>query len=85
MTKRHTVAEVIEVLNTLYKPDDQILIMWWDKTLPYLGYKEISNTVWEKTLDLLDEGELDLPSGIIWDTIAEKLVEIAEKEDGEQA
>lgn len=84
MTKKYTVGEIIDVLTSTYKRDDQILVMWWDKTLPYLDYKEISSEVWEKALDSIQDGSLDIPSGIIWDSIAEKLLEIVEKEEGEE-
>ena len=80
MSERYTVGEIIEVLTSTYKKDDKILVMWWDKTLPYLDYKEISDDVWQKALDSIEEGALDIPSGIIWDTIAEKLLEVIEKD-----
>lgn len=82
MSERYTVGEIIEVLTSTYKKDDKILVMWWDKTLPYLDYKEITDEVWQKALDSIEEGSLDIPSGMIWDTIAEKLLEEIEKSGG---
>lgn len=76
----HTVSEVIKALQSMYKPEDKILVMWWDKNLPYLEHTP-SDSVWEKVLNKVAGGPLDYASGLIWDTIAEE-IELTYKELG---
>lgn len=80
MSDKYTVKEIIQILQDTYKPEDKILVMWWDKTLPYVEHN-ISDSVWQSVLEGLGESSLDIPSGMIWDTITEK-IELAYKELG---
>lgn len=80
MSDKYTVKEIIEVLQNTYKPEDKILIMWWDKTLPYVEHT-VSDSVWQSTLENIGERALDIPSEMIWDVITEN-IELAYKELG---
>ncbi len=80
MSDKYTVKEIIEVLQNTYKPEDKILIMWWDKTLPYVEHT-VSDLVWQSTLENIGERALDIPSEMIWDVITEN-IELAYKELG---
>jgi len=35
----HTVGEIIKALQSMYKPEDKILVMWWDKNLHMLSIR----------------------------------------------
>ncbi len=74
MSDKYTVKEIIETLQITYKPEDKILIMWWDKDLPYVDHT-ISDLMWDSVLDSFGGRDFDIPSGMIWDSIAEKIEE----------
>lgn len=73
MSKINTVGELIKTLKEIYSEDEKIFCMWWDRNLAYLGDKEYPDWAWEKALDTVQDGSLDIPSGMIWDTIAEHI------------
>lgn len=70
-----TVGQIIEELKRAYQPDEKIVCVWWDKSLPYLD-REITRPEWEKALELIGEEEFGIPNSIVWDTITEKLTEV---------
>jgi hypothetical protein len=61
----------------MYNPDDEIIVMWWDKNLDYLGdehtVSDITDITWSNVLKQLGEDIFDIPSGMIWDKIAENI------------
>jgi hypothetical protein len=56
----------------MYNPDDEIIVMWWDKNLDYLEHT-VSDITWSNVLKQLDGDIFDIPSGMIWDTISEQI------------
>lgn len=80
MSDRFTVKEIIKALQDTYNPEDKILIMWWDKNLSFVEHT-VSDSVWETVLNQISDNDMDYPSGLIWDTITEK-IELAYKELG---
>jgi len=80
MSNRFTVKEIIETLQQTYKPEDKILIMWWDKNLSYVEHT-VSDSVWETVLNRIPDHALEFPSGLVWDTITEE-IELTYKELG---
>jgi hypothetical protein len=50
------VSKAIEYLSD-YKPDDEIFIAWWDKTYLEGSYSNISNDLWGRAIDLVEEQE----------------------------
>ena len=63
-----TVGQIIKELQTVYKPDEKIVCIWWDKSLPYLD-REITRPEWEKVLELINEEDFNIPNSMIWDMI----------------
>lgn len=74
---KNKVSDVIKEL-LKYDSDDVIFCMWWDSTLNYTD-KTPSKDVWEEAIDMIKEYDVELASSMIWDTIAEKLLEIEQK------
>ena len=50
------VSKAIEYLSE-YKPDDEIFIAWWDKTYLEGSYSNISDDLWGRAIDLVEEQE----------------------------
>lgn len=69
----YTVKEVIKLLQESYSPDDQIVITWWDKSLPYLDDLEIKDWMWDEAMNTFGDMDFDISNSIVWDLIAEKL------------
>jgi len=82
MSEEHTVSEIIKTLQSTYKPEEKILVMWWDRSLPYFEHTP-SESVWERALERISDGALDYPSSLVWDTIAEE-IDLIYKELGEK-
>lgn len=50
------VSSAIKYLSE-YKPDDEILIAWWDKSYIELDYPNANNDLWERAVELVEEQE----------------------------
>lgn len=73
------VQEIIDILKDMYNPEDEILFLWWDKDLSYIDNNPVSKGEWSEVLRLLGEDDFQIPSGMIWDTIAETLIKVKER------
>lgn len=82
MKEMHKVSEIIKALQEMYNPDDKIIAMWWDRNLPYLEHT-VSEKVWSDVLDKLEFEQFEIPSGMIWDTIAEAIEAYYKKNGGD--
>lgn len=74
---KNRVGDIIKLLQS-YNEDDVIFCMWWDSTLNYID-KDISKDIWEEAVDMIKDYDVELASSMIWDTIAEKLLEIEQR------
>lgn len=74
---KNRVGDIIKLLQS-YDEDDVIFCMWWDSTLNYID-KDISKDIWEEAVDMIKDYDVELASSMIWDTIAEKLLEIEQR------
>lgn len=74
---KNRVGDIIKLLQS-YNEDDVIFCMWWDNTLNYTD-KTISKDTWEEAVDMIKDYDVELASSMIWDTIAEKLLEIEQR------
>lgn len=74
---KNRVGDIIKLLQS-YNEDDVIFCMWWDSTLNYTD-KAISKDIWEEAVDMIKDYDVELASSMIWDTIAEKLLEVEQR------
>lgn len=78
----YTVKEVIKLLQESYDPDEQIVINWWDKSLPYLSDLEVPDWVWNEAMNTFDDMDFDISNSIVWDLIAEKMTNAIKQRAG---
>lgn len=78
----YTVKEVIKLLQESYDPDEQIVITWWDKSLPYLSDLEVPDWVWNEAMNTFDDMDFDISNSIVWDLIAEKMTNAIKQRAG---
>lgn len=50
------VSSVIKYLSE-YKPDDEIVIAWWDKSYIESSHPNASDDLWERAVELMEDQE----------------------------
>lgn len=65
------VSQVIETLQSSYKPTDEIYIDWWDTDVVQDPDNPISEEAWKRAIKIAEDADHSYIYGLVWEMLHE--------------